>query len=99
MARHRILLLIGLGASVVGLLIWGESTSEGPRQPETCAGTPVRYDEQDLHAAYEMTREMSRPETAPMWADDQLRRSLTDPLFVQELEAHLCQLDRSLGAE
>jgi hypothetical protein len=56
-----------------------------------------RYTEDELHAAYEMTRSMSRDDAAPMWHDQQLERSLTDPGFVAELEAHLCRMQQMRG--
>jgi hypothetical protein len=53
-----------------------------------------RYTEDELHSAYQMTRAMSRDDAAPMWHDQQLERSLTDPLFVAELEAHFCRIQQ-----
>lgn len=56
-----------------------------------------RYSEDELHRAYEMTRGMSRDDAAPMWHDEQLERSLTDPVFVAELEAHFCRMQQMVG--
>lgn len=98
MSKRTVAVIAGVAVFFAGLLIWGETTRDDGRQEVACPqAATVRYSQDELHAAYEMTRQMSRPETAPMWSDDQLRRSLTDPRFVAELEAHFCQMRQSLA--
>jgi hypothetical protein len=98
MSKRTVALVAGVAVVFAAVLILVESTRDDGTEQVACPQVAtVRYSQDELHATYEMTRQMSRPDTAPMWDDDQLRRSLSDPRFVAELEAHLCQMRQSLA--
>jgi hypothetical protein len=85
-------------AFIAGLLVYDLFiVDEDPADVACPSVATSRYTEDELHAAYEMTRGMSRDDAAPMWHDPQLEQSLTDPVFVAELEAHFCRMQAMVG--
>ena len=86
------------GAFIAGILVYDIFLADEEPADVACPSVATsRYTEEELHAAYEMTRGMSRDDAAPMWHDTQLERSLTDPVFVAELEAHFCRMQEMIG--
>lgn len=85
-------------AFVAGIVVYDVVIAEGESDDVACPAVATsRYSEDELHAAFEMTRGMSRDDAAPMWHDSQLEQSLTDPVFVAELEAHFCRMQEMVG--
>lgn len=84
-------------AFIIGMLVYDIFILEESTDAACPSSATSRYTEEELHAAYEMTRGMSRDDAAPMWHDAQLEQSLTDPMFVAELEAHLCRIREMVG--
>lgn len=85
-------------AFIAGLVVYGIFVVDEEPGDVACSSVAAsRYTEDELHAAYAMTRGMSSDDAAPMWHDSQLEQSLTDPLFVSELEAHFCRMQQMVG--
>jgi hypothetical protein len=89
-----------LVAFFAGIFVYDIWLADDDATDTACpASVSDRFTEEELHEAYLMSRGMSRPEAAPMWHDQQLERSLRDPVFVAELEAHFCRMQEMLAEQ